>query len=747
VKLRGRVATVHAIRWPLHPSMPLSTVVASGIAGVIGGLLGAIWNISAAALIFSGPLASHVGQGIALGLVSAIVLNLAAAAGSSVPFACANSQQSLAIICAVMASSIVVSLTPRAPSEVLPTVIAILALSTFITGAFFLALGAFHLGRLVRFVPFPVIGGFLAGTGWLIVRGAEEVLTGIPLTRATLPQLTHGATSAHLAVGVLLASALLMTSRRYTHFLVMPGLLVASAGLFYLALALIGTPLVHAQAQGWLLGPITGSAAYPPLGWNALERINWPTLAGQVGSVATLMVVATIGLLLNVTGLEVAMEDDLDVDRELQVMGIGNMLTGVGGGFAGFHTLSTTLMAGKIGPVGRLVGLVAALVAATTLLLGINVLSYLPRFLLGGLLLFVGADLLLEWIYRGWYRMTRTDFASVILIVVVVGVWGLLQALVVGIGLGVLNFVITYSQTGAIKYELSGATYKSNVDRSFRQRKFLDEHGESICILALQGFLFFGTTGALLDHIRQRLADHRRRAVRFIVLDCRLVTGVDASIPLTFTKLRTLAGRQGLSVVLTGLTPTVYSSLVRGHAIDPAAGVFSVLPELDQGVELCENTILDLREDLRTEKRPLIDQLSDWIQPGSLAGRLMHYLERIELQAGVRLVQQGTPSDDFYLVESGKLSIQLDRTDGTSIHLRTIGAGALLGELGFYCESPRTASVDAMARSILYRMTREALAEMRGQEPALADAFTAVILRLLAERVATTNDTIAALMR
>ena len=44
-------------------------------------------------------------------------------------------------------------------------------------------------------------------------------------------------------------------------------------------------------------------------------------------------------------------------------------------------------------------------------------------------------------------------------------------------------------------------------------------------------------------------------------------------------------------------------------------------------------------------------------------------------------------------------------------------------------------------------MTREALTEMREHEPALADAFTAVILRLLAERVATTNDTVAALMR
>jgi sulfate permease, SulP family len=341
--------------------------------------------------------------------------------------------------------------------------------------------------------------------------------------------------------------------------------------------------------------------------------------------------------------------------------------------------------------------------------------------------------------------MTHVDFATVVIILIVVGAWGLLQALLVGVVLGILGFVITYSRTGAIKYELSGATYSSNVDRSFRQRRLLAEHGESIYILGLQGFLFFGTTSGVLDHIRHRL-DQRGVSVRFVVLDCRLVSGVDASIPLTFAKLRTLAEKRGLLIVLTGLTPPVYSALVRGDVLD-AAGTISVFPALDLGVEWCETEILQVHGEIRAKERPLVDQLEDLFQSSELAFRLMAYLDRIELDAGCDLVRQGTPADDFFLVESGSLSVQLDRSDGTAVHLRTTGAGALLGELGFYRGSPRSASVVATERSVLYRISRQSLSSLRAEDPDLAIAFTEVIVRLLAERVTTSNETVSALMR
>ena len=52
---------------------------------------------------------------------------------------------------------------------------------TVLCGAVFFALGKFKLGNLVRFVPYPVVGGFLAGTGWLLLKGGIYVASGVLL--------------------------------------------------------------------------------------------------------------------------------------------------------------------------------------------------------------------------------------------------------------------------------------------------------------------------------------------------------------------------------------------------------------------------------------------------------------------------------------------------------------------------------------------------------------------------------------
>jgi SulP family sulfate permease len=53
-----------------------------------------------------------------------------------------------------------------------------IALATVLTGIAFLLLGYFKLGNLVRFIPYPVMGGFLAATGWLLFKGGLQVSTG-----------------------------------------------------------------------------------------------------------------------------------------------------------------------------------------------------------------------------------------------------------------------------------------------------------------------------------------------------------------------------------------------------------------------------------------------------------------------------------------------------------------------------------------------------------------------------------------
>ncbi len=68
---------------------------------------------------------------------------------------------------------------------------AVIVITSVVTGLVFFFLGRFDLGRLVRYVPFPVVGGFLAGTGLLLVQGGVGIMAGAPLTIPNLPLLVQ----------------------------------------------------------------------------------------------------------------------------------------------------------------------------------------------------------------------------------------------------------------------------------------------------------------------------------------------------------------------------------------------------------------------------------------------------------------------------------------------------------------------------------------------------------------------------
>ena len=172
--------------------------------GLVVGLVVVIVSISFGALIFSGELADFTSQGIGFGLLTAAVLGALVALGSSFRGMVATPQDSPAAIMALIAASIAASLPASAGrEEVFATVVVAVSLTSIATGVFFFALGSFKLGGLVRFIPYPVIGGFLAGTA-LGSPPDEDYLLILPCVNE-LPRLAAGGlvfVSGPLAQGV-----------------------------------------------------------------------------------------------------------------------------------------------------------------------------------------------------------------------------------------------------------------------------------------------------------------------------------------------------------------------------------------------------------------------------------------------------------------------------------------------------------------------------------------------------------------
>lgn len=144
-------------------------------AGATCSFLTVAYSLSYATLVFSGPLAQWLGYGVAVTFLSAAIAGLVIGLRSSLPFAIAGPDSSTsAVMAAFVAAFLERIIAEGATEHLLERAIIVMALSTALTGAVLLVLGVSHAGRAIRFVPYPVVGGFLGATGWLIVMGGVQ---------------------------------------------------------------------------------------------------------------------------------------------------------------------------------------------------------------------------------------------------------------------------------------------------------------------------------------------------------------------------------------------------------------------------------------------------------------------------------------------------------------------------------------------------------------------------------------------
>jgi len=711
----------------------LAQLLPSLSSGLIIGLVEVIVAISFAALIFAGPLSPVVGQGIGLALAGAALSGLAIALFSSVPGMASGNQDVPAAIMAVTAAAIVAAMpTGTGLQEAFVTVAVATGVTTLLTGLLFWILGRFRLGSLVRFIPFPVLGGFLAGTGWLLMHGAIGFMAGTVPPLASLGQLFQPDQLLRWLPGVLLALLIVVILRRTTSALALPLTVLGAAGLFHLVVAFSGDGLAGASAGGWLLGPFPSGRLWPSVTPADFDMVHWPAVAVQVTNVATIGLMSTVALLLNASGLELATRGEVNFDRELQAAGVGCIVSGLAGGLVSYQQLSLSAMNQQVRG-GRLAPLVAAAMCAVVLFFGGTVLSLFPRVVLGGLLFFLGLSFVIDWVIRTWSILPRTDYAIIMLILLVTATVGFLEAVGVGLLMAAGLFVLNYSRIDIVRDELTGTHMQSRVTRLPAHRQLLHARGEQIYIFRLQGYIFFGTADRLVDRVRRYLEGPGLPRPCYLLLDFRRVTGIDSTALWGFRRLQQLAQASGAMLVLTDVAPGIRHQFAAGEALDKSVPIF---PDLDRGCEWCETQLLstvDGGAEVVTD--PLRQELLRVLESEEIMVRLLAYFERQEAAAGDYLMRQGDSPDVLFLIASGRVTAQLEREGDPPMRLQTMEGGHVLGELGFFLGMERTAAVVADTPCVIYRLSQEALARMSAQEPAIASAFHRLIVHLLAERV------------
>ena len=738
----------------LTESLKPSTLLPALTAGGANAVLIISMELSFAAMLFSQELSVFVPRGIGMLLLGTFIMGMMGVLKSSHPSCAILVQDAPVAILSLPLLAIARQMAAdgAGAESIFYTAVSTIAVSTVATGILILLMARFKLGDLVRFIPYPVIGGFLAGIGWLLFKGGIGVMTGLSLDLSTLGDLFAPMTMLKWGPGLAFGLVLYYLLRNYTHFLILPGMVLGTILMFFIVLSILDVPFSQAEANGWFLGPFPGGSLWKPLSFGGLSSVRWDLVAGQAMTLSTIFFISVISLLLNASGLEVVTRRDIDLNNELKVTGVSNILAAFAGSTTGYLGMSTSALCHRLLPGKRMAGIVTYMICGIVLLVGASVLSGFPRFLAGGMLVLVGYDMLLEWCYDSWRRLPKTDCMLIMVILLIIACIGFLQGVVAGTVISTVLFVITYSRIDIVKGESSGKTLQSNVDRPAAHHWILDRKGDSILILQLHGFIFFGTANRLRNRIVERMKQKNSNALRHIVLDFSKVNGFDSSAMKSFERIHQYAQGQNIGIVFVELNDNFKRQFERAGLDEKAVRFF---PDLDHGMEWCENRIIEAEQSMTTARKDQLlfstfDEMDQALEKLEIFERFLErmedYLESQTIESGGFLFQKGEKIRGIYFIESGQVSIFLDQTSGPRLRLRTMGAGSILGRWGDCAREGTVTSVVVTKSGRIFHLSDDSLKRMEKEAPELALQLFRFISRVLSDRLCKTTGIIQNLL-
>ncbi len=721
------------------------------LAGIVAGIVTLISSVSFAALIFHGALTPYLSSAITILISTAVVAGSLFSLFSAARPVVALPDDDTAPVLALMVTLIIASSPEGTPPDVLfVTTFGALAGAALLTGIVLTVLGYFRLGSLVRYLPYSVMGGYFAGAGWLMIQGALRMVCDLPLASVeNFLALFDAEVLWRWLPAVISAVFIRWAIRNWHRALAMPASMLLLTLTFYALTTLAGLSPTQLMTEGWLVGPFpdTTPQLFNPVLFQGSPDLDWTLVVAHMSSVGTIIMLSAVSLMLTASGLSVIQRNNFDINRELMVAGFANTVSGIGGGLIALPSLSLTELAMKVGaPNSRLVGLVVALFCALMLYFGMSLIAWFPKAIVAGLLIFLGISLLERWLIEARKKLPRLEYLVVVVIVLAVAAVGFLEGVMVGLLGAIVLFVINYSRINVVRYALTGKERGSNVERNSAQEIFLRDTGGQTLILKLEGYLFFGTAAALARRIEDRLTDTAQPTLRYAVLDFARVTEMDSSAALSFMKLAQEAAQFNFFLVLTGLTPKMQKRLMGSWFEEENTSHIQILPDLDRGVEWCEERILKEQTFSEEAHESILQQifkhLSDYDSPAILE----EYLEHRKVEPGDQLATQGEPSNEMFLLETCTASVYLDTNSGSKHRIRRAGAGTVFGEVGFYLGTPRTATVIVDTGGDLFVLSQDANARLERDHPLIAAALHKFMIRIITRRLQLTTATLRAVL-
>jgi SulP family sulfate permease len=721
----------HMAHAPVQGTEPGISIWISRIqAGILGGAMAVTFAIGHAALITGSSAPTAAAAAVSMTVtgtaVLCLVLGFLSQARGIIPSSQDVPAASLGAIVAALAAQGNLG-SPPDPA----TLVALILATTLAFALCFFVFGYLRLGKLIRFAPQPMVAGFLAGTGWFVFVGAIGICAGLTITLDTLDALIEPTARAKISVAVGVAILISVISRILQRGIALSVVLIGTVIAFHMVTWALGYSQNTLTADGWF-AEVTGSGSlWPPVPLAELRGVDLYALRDALFPMITMVLLATMALLMNASALELEMRRDLPLDGELRALGAANLASALSGGVPGYHGVATTVTGFRISAPHRSVSFTAGAVALAVLALGNDILPLLPMPILAGFMISVGASLLWEWLICPMWQLTRKDALLTLAIFVVIAGVGLFEGTVFGLFAGSLLFVLDYSRRDPVKSQFGGDTYHGSREMSHDRLALLQTYGSAVQVVRIQGFLFFGTAHRLRERLRERLRQYPETET--LILDFEAVTGLDATAVNSFLRIAQDLSDLGVAAELAALSGEVRVVMVRSGIENE--GNITFCEDLDAALTRAEERlIVDNGLDPVQETYDVRDLLQMYLDTPEQTATIVEQLSFQDLKSGEKLFVEGSRGRDLHFILEGKMAVMRATAAGNR-RLRWLEPGAVVGELAFYLDSPRTAGLMADGPVRVATLTYDAVETLTVAHPQLIARLHQGLARALAARV------------
>lgn len=350
--------------------------------------------ISLAVLVFGGALESGMSRGIGSFVVGGGVMAIVVGSRSQIVPVATFVQESPAILMVVVAADFAAR-EGVGVADVFVLLVVTMVATSFATGL----LGHFGLGGIGRYLPTTVVGAFVGGTGWLLLKGGLDVMTSSTLRIGDVGGLFRLHIAQFWVPGLVIGVVAWLAGRSQRVPACAVGLILCGTLAGFYGVVALGSSVAAVEQAGWLLGPFPEAGGARLVTPDEFSAANWSGIVEMAPGIASVVGMALIAQLFSLTGIRSELVPRLNIDAELRICAKANLAVALLGVTPGFQGMGYTVLLNRLGATRRAVPVVSGVLVVVFGMVGVASVGYVPRFIVGALLVMTGAVLL-----DGWMR-------------------------------------------------------------------------------------------------------------------------------------------------------------------------------------------------------------------------------------------------------------------------------------------------------------------------------------------------------